>query len=89
MFKMMSDTRTELLGRSLFLLAVLLVLIPDGEADAHHGAVAHFYPDDVVTLEGMITELQFVNPHAWVHIDVVDDGGMPNPGVANFPARRN
>jgi hypothetical protein len=76
MFKMMSDTRTELLGRSLFLLVVLLVLVPDGEADAHHGAAAHFDPDDVVTLEGMITELQFVNPDAWVHIDAVDDGGV-------------
>ena len=76
MFKMMSDTRTELLGRSLFLLVVLLVLVPDGEADAHHGAAAHFDLDDVVTLEGMITELQFVNPDAWVHIDAVDDGGV-------------
>ncbi len=76
MLNMMSDNRTELLGRSLFLLAVLLVLVPDGDADAHHGAAAHFDPDDVVTLEGMITELQFVNPHAWVHIDAVDDGGV-------------
>ena len=42
---------------------------------AHHGAAAHFDPDDVVTLEGMITELQFVNPHAFVHVDVADDSG--------------
>ncbi|MFL2546636.1 MAG: DUF6152 family protein [Candidatus Rariloculaceae bacterium] len=53
----------------------LLTLSSGGRLHAHHGAAAHFDPNDVVTLNGVITELQFVNPHSFVHIDVSDPNG--------------
>lgn len=62
--------------RRLLLASVaLLILNPGVRLHAHHGAAAHFDPDDVVTLEGVITELQFVNPHSFVHLDVADANG--------------
>ena len=62
-------------NRLLLAWIALLILNPDGRLYAHHGAAAHFDPNDVVILEGVITELKFVNPHSFVHLDVADDDG--------------
>ena len=75
MFSISSENQCAVQRPQLLTLAALLALNPVGNVYAHHGAAAHFDPDDVVTLEGMITELQFVNPHAFVHVDVADDSG--------------
>jgi hypothetical protein len=61
--------------RLLIASVALLIFNPSARLHAHHGAAAHFDPDDVVTLEGVITELKFVNPHSFVHLDVVDADG--------------
>ncbi len=42
---------------------------------AHHGAAAHYDPGDQVTLTGVVTELQFVNPHSFVHIEIAEGAG--------------
>ncbi len=47
---------------------------------AHHSAAPHFDMDNPVTVEGVITELRLVNPHAYVYFDVTDDTGE----VANW-----
>ena len=47
-----------------------MVLLSASTVRAHHGAAAHYDPNDQVTLTGVVTELQFVNPHSFVHIDV-------------------
>ena len=49
-------------------------------AYAHHSAAPHFDMDNPVTVEGVITELRLVNPHAYVYFDVTDDTGE----VANW-----
>ena len=49
-------------------------------AYAHHSAAPHFDMDNPVTVEGVITELRLVNPHAYVYFDVTDDAGE----VANW-----
>ena len=53
----------------------ILTLTPVTHLSAHHGAAAHFDPDDLVTLDGVVTEMRFVNPHAFVHFDVTDESG--------------
>ena len=44
-------------------------------ASAHHAFSAEFDADAPVTLQGKVTRLQWINPHAWIHIDVVGDDG--------------
>jgi hypothetical protein len=41
---------------------------------AHHGQ-AGYNTTEKVTVSGLVTEFQFVNPHSIVHLDVKDDKG--------------
>ena len=37
---------------------------------AHHAFGAEFDANRPVTLKGVITRMEWVNPHSWIHIDV-------------------
>src|SRR6516162_8044071 len=55
---------------------------------AHHAFSAEFDADKPLKLEGTISKTEWVNPHAWIHIDVkkpdgkveewMIEGGTPN-----------
>ena len=40
---------------------------------AHHSFSAEFDIDKPITLTGTLTELQWINPHGWIHMEVVGD----------------
>ena len=42
---------------------------------AHHSFAAEFDSKKPVELKGTLTELEWVNPHAWIHMDVKDEKG--------------
>jgi len=42
---------------------------------AHHAFTAEFDGDQPLKLKGTVTKMEWINPHAWIHIDVKDDGG--------------
>ena len=42
---------------------------------AHHSFAAEFDSNKVVTLNGVITKVEWTNPHTYFHIDVTDDQG--------------
>ncbi len=44
-------------------------------AAAHHGFGAHYDADQYVTIEGVVTDFEFVNPHSFVYIETTDDAG--------------
>jgi hypothetical protein len=48
-------------------LAVLLTL--PGSASAHH-SLAGFDVNRPITLKGTLDKMDWVNPHAWIHLDV-------------------
>ena len=42
---------------------------------AHHSFSAEFDQNKVVTLEGSVVMMEWVNPHSWLHIDVKKPDG--------------
>jgi hypothetical protein len=42
---------------------------------AHHAFAAEYDVKQSVTLKGSLTAVDWVNPHAWLHIDVKDASG--------------
>jgi hypothetical protein len=60
---------------------------------AHHSFAAEFDEKKPVTLKGKLTELEWLNPHGWIHMDVAEpDGKVVNwaieAGAPNALIRR-
>lgn len=45
---------------------------------AHHSFSAEFDLKKPIHLRGVVTEVEWVNPHAWIHIDVKAPDGQVN-----------
>ena len=77
--------RTKL---SSLLAGIGLVATASMPAIAHHAFGGEFDPNKPVLLKGKITTIEWVNPHAWIHIEVTNpegkkdiwmiEGGSPN-----------
>jgi hypothetical protein len=45
---------------------------------AHHSFAAEFDGTKQINLTGVVTKVDWVNPHAWVYVDVKGDDGVVN-----------
>ena len=64
---------------------LLMAAVP---AIAHHAFAAEFDAKRPIKLQGTVTKMEWINPHAWIHIDVkkpdgtveawMIEGGTPN-----------
>jgi hypothetical protein len=60
-------------------LAMGAALLAAAPVWAHHAFAAEFDGKKPVKLQGTVTKMEWINPHAWIHIDVKDaDGKMTN-----------
>ena len=67
----------------LCLAAVGLIVLAAGiPVVAHHAFSAEFDGSKPVTLKGTVTRMEWINPHAWLHMDVKGpDGKVATWGV--------
>ena len=72
---------------------VLALNVTTAPAPAHHAFAAEFDADKPILLEGKVTKMEWINPHAWIHIDVEKEDGtveswMIEGGTPNTLFRR-
>jgi Family of unknown function (DUF6152) len=81
----MSMSRTSIVRIGLTVAALVMAT---GSLFAHHAFSAEFDPNAPVKLEGPVTKVELINPHAWIHMSVkrpdgkveewMVEGGTPN-----------
>ena len=59
---------------------------------SHHAFTAEFDANAPINITGKVLKVEWINPHAWVHVEVVDagkkivwmvEGGTPNTLIRN------
>jgi hypothetical protein len=80
---------TKIPGATVFL-ALTLLAIPGW---GHHSFDAEFDHNKPMSVTGVVTKVEWINPHSFIYIDVKDSAGnVVNWAVEGFPvgmARRN
>ena len=67
----------QLTSRVAFRIGVVLLL--GAVVSAHHSLASQFDESKPLTLQGVITKVEWVNPHVYLHLDVKDKTGTSAP----------
>jgi hypothetical protein len=57
------------------LLALVGLWMAGTTASAHHSVQAEFDLNKPITITGVVTKVEWINPHSYLYIDVKDDSG--------------
>ena len=63
--------------------ALLLAAVP---VWAHHAFAAEFDAEKPIKCKGTVTKMEWINPHAWIHIDVKGEDGKVTPWMIEAAA---
>ena len=62
------------------------LLLASAPAAAHHSLYAVFDEEQSVTLKGLVSKVEWVNPHVYLYLDVTDESGKVSTwSVETFP----
>lgn len=61
--------------RAFAALLILMTFSAGSAALAHHAFSAEFDASEPVRLRGKITMMEWINPHAWMHMEVTNEDG--------------
>jgi hypothetical protein len=64
-----------------FILGLLLAV---ERPEAHHAFAAEFDPSKKVTLQGTVVRMEWVNPHAWLTVNVTTEAGKVEEWALEF-----
>ena len=65
--------------RSILAVTGLIVVglwLSGSPARAHHAFTAEFDATKPVAMRGIVTKVEWINPHSWIHVDVKEDNGQ-------------
>ncbi|HEX5106814.1 MAG TPA: DUF6152 family protein [Vicinamibacterales bacterium] len=79
--------------RNLVSAAALAALMGATSVVAHHSFAAEFDANKPVSLKGVVTKMEWINPHSWIHLEVKNPDGtvtewMIEGGTPNTLVRR-
>ena len=63
------------LSSALFIVLGTLVAVTVAPVKAHHSFAAEFDASKPITLTGVVTQIDWANPHVWFYINVKDEEG--------------
>ena len=67
---------THMVNRNSRILSVLTALLATAfSAMAHHGSNVSYFTDRTMTISGIVTEWEFINPHPQIYFDVKSENG--------------
>jgi Family of unknown function (DUF6152) len=72
--------------RARFLLPTVAALLTAIPLVAHHSFAAEYDGSALVTLKGVVSKVEWTNPHAYIYVDVKDETGKVTTwGMEGYP----
>lgn len=62
-------------GLLIAVLVAAFTLYVDHNAEAHHSFTAEFDRNQPIEIQGVVTKVEWTNPHVWVYVNVEDENG--------------
>jgi hypothetical protein len=63
------------LARTRVAVVVTGLLLSNAPGSAHHATAADFDVSKLTVLQGIVKQVEWINPHAWLHLEVKGSDG--------------